>query len=313
MDQGIQPAPAKPKRSRKKLIVAVILVVVVIIIIAAAASTSSSSSKNTSNLVKMSGPAPNYDEQLIVAFDENFTALSYNITAVAQTTASGYGPAYLLNGVSNLGYWYQIGVSYRWQSQIGNGSFRNFGFSGIYEAFAPNGTSIFPSGSGGGTLQMKINGRDSVNLYLRFLSNSTVEFRVMDLKTQSQGVRYFGSFGATEFASLGGQNSNSTFFTGVMTEEYHVHPYYVNETAVTYTSYGPDVPHVVLGVDEFYLSGHNTTTLSSNFTSVLAIGQTPSGYSNSYSGITIIATPPGIYHGLAHAAKIISIQRPSGP
>ena len=289
-DQEIQPAPVKPKRSRKKLIVAVILVIVVVIIIAAAASTSSSS-KNTSNLVKMSGPAPDYDEQEIVAFEENFTALSYNVTAVAQTTASGYGPAYLLNGVSNLGYWYQIGISYKWQSEIGNVSYRDVGFSGIYEAFAPNGTSIFPSGGGGGTLQMKINAGDSVNLYLGFLSNSTVEFRVTDLNTQSQGVRYFGSFGATEFSSLGGPNSDSTFFTGVMTEEYHVHPYYGNETAVTYTAYGPAVPRVVLGVDEFYLSGHNRTTLFSNFTSVLDIGQTPSGYSYSYSGIKIIATP----------------------
>ena len=190
-DQEIQPATVKPKRSRKKLIVVVILVIVVVIIIAASASISSSF-KNTSNLVKMSGPAPDYDEQEIVAFDENFTALLYNVTAVAQTTANGYGPAYLLNGVSNLGYWYQIGISYRWQSEIDNVSFRNFWFSGFYEAFAPSGTPIFPSGGGGGTLQMKINARDSVNLYLGFLSNSTVEFRVTGLKTQSQGVRYFG-------------------------------------------------------------------------------------------------------------------------
>lgn len=291
MAQEIPPAPAKPRKSRKKLVIAVVLVIVVVIIIAAAASTSSSSSKNSSNLVKMSGPAPNYDEQEIVAFDENFTSLSYNITAVAQTTASGYGPAYLLNGVSNLGYWYQIGISYRWQSEIGNVSYRNVGFSGIYEAFAPNGTSIFPSGGGGGTLQMKINAGDLLNLYLGFLSNSTVEFRVTDLKTQSQEVRYFGSFGATEFANLSGPNSNSTFFTGVMTEEYHVHPYYGNESAVMYSAYGPAVQNVVLAVDEYNTSGSGKGMLFFNSSSLINLSAYPSGYTYNYEGATIVATP----------------------
>ena len=290
MDQSqeIQSAPVKPRRSRKKLIIVVVLVIVVVIIIAAAASTSS---KNTSNLVKMSGPAPNYDEQLIVAFDENFTALSYNITAVAQTTASGYGPAYLLNGVSSAGYWYQVGISYRWHTEANGVSYRDPGFSGLYEAFAPNGTSIFPAGGGGGSLNVKINPGDPVNLYLAFLTNGTVEFQVTDSQTKSQGTEYFSSFGATTFASLSGPNPSSDFFTGVMTEEYHVHPYYGNESAVTYSAYGPAVQYVIFAVDEYNASGSGKTMLFFNSSSLVDLSAYPSGYTYTSEGVTIIATP----------------------
>jgi hypothetical protein len=297
MAQEIQPAPVKPRKSRKKLVIAVILVIVVVIIIAAAASTSSSSSKNSSNLVKMSGPAPNYDEQEIVAFDENFTSLSYNITAVAQTTASGYGPAYLLNGVSNLGYWYQVGISYRWHSEINGISYRDPGFSGIYEAFAPNGTSIFPAGGGGGTLNVKVNPGDPVNLYLAFLSNGTVEFQASDSRTGSMGTEYFSSFGATYFAAIAGPNPNSDFFTGVMTEEYHVHPYYGNESAVTYVAYGPAVQGVVIAIDEYNASSSGKTMLFFNSSSLVDLSAYPSGYTYTYQGATVIATPQAFTTG----------------
>ena len=293
MDQSreIQSAPAKPKRSRKKLMVAVILVVVVIIIIAAAASTSSSSSKNTSNLVKMSGPAPNYDEQEIVAFDESFYALSFNLTAVAQTTSSGYGPAYLLNGVSSAGYWYQVGISYRWHSLLNNTSYRDAGFSAIYEAFAPNGTSIFPAGGGSGTMPVAISAGDPINLFLGFLTNGTVEFRITDFKTKSQAEKYFGSFGASDFSPLFGSNTSSGFFTGIMTEEYHIHPYYGNESAVVYSAWGPSIQYVSIGMDEYNTSNPNAPDLFYNFTGIVDLSQYTSGYTYNYEGATIIATP----------------------
>ena len=43
-------------------------------------------------------------EQLGTAFTQDFSFLSHNLTAVAQTDASsGYGPAYLLNGLTYIG------------------------------------------------------------------------------------------------------------------------------------------------------------------------------------------------------------------
>src|SRR5260370_31662468 len=60
----------------------------------------------------LSIPAANYDEQLGLTFAQNATALSYNVTAVTQTDSYGYGPAYLLNGLTNYGDWYQAGFSF---------------------------------------------------------------------------------------------------------------------------------------------------------------------------------------------------------
>ena len=55
---------------------------------------------------------PSYDEQSYISFGGNFTALEYNVTAIAQNSSGGYGLGYLLNGVSNTGYWYQVGLAW---------------------------------------------------------------------------------------------------------------------------------------------------------------------------------------------------------
>lgn len=284
----VPPVPVKPRKRRKGLIVAIIAVIIIIII---AAGLSDVLQSPQYSLVKMSGSAPTYDEQEIVAFDGTFTALSYNVTAVAQTTASGYGPAYLLNGVSSAGYWYQVGISYRWHYEINGIPYRDPGFSGIYEAFAPNGTSIFPAGGGGGTLYVTINPGDPINLYLAFLSNGTVIFQVTDSKTHSQGAVYFSSSGATHFAALGGPDPNSFFFTGIMTEEYHVHPYYGGETAVTYAAYGPAVQEAMLVVDEYNLTYSGKVKLFFDSSQLVNLSGFPSGYTYSAEGATVIATP----------------------
>ena len=62
-----------------------------------------------------------YDQQVSMIFTQDFQALSYNVTAVSQTDSSGYGPAYLLNGLSDTGYWYQVGLAYNWPLASGNG------------------------------------------------------------------------------------------------------------------------------------------------------------------------------------------------
>ena len=62
-----------------------------------------------------SAPSPaNYDEQIGITFAQSFNSIAYNVTALAQSDTDGYGPAYLLNGLSDGGYWYQIGISSLW-------------------------------------------------------------------------------------------------------------------------------------------------------------------------------------------------------
>src|SRR6267143_247654 len=83
-----------------------------------------------------------YDQQVSMIFTQNFQALDYNVTAVAQTDSSGYGPAYLLNGLSDTGYWSQVGLAYNWP--LASGSGYDSGFHFIWEVFAPNGTTNNP-------------------------------------------------------------------------------------------------------------------------------------------------------------------------
>jgi hypothetical protein len=70
-----------------------------------------------------------YDQQLGMTFCEDFSSLAYNVTAVDQTDPYGYGPAYLLNGLSNEGYWYQVGISYNWPYSGINGYSQGFAFN----------------------------------------------------------------------------------------------------------------------------------------------------------------------------------------
>ncbi|MDA4111492.1 MAG: hypothetical protein OK439_03070, partial [Thaumarchaeota archaeon] len=94
------------------------------------AKTGNSPSLSSSN---SSLPVPNYDEQLGLTFTESFSRLSYNVTAVEQQDSYGYGPAYLLNGLTNLGNWYQVGLSWDWPF-LGGGFAPGFGFN--FEAFS---------------------------------------------------------------------------------------------------------------------------------------------------------------------------------
>lgn len=85
--------------------------------------------------------SPLYDEQLGLTFTQSFTSLEYNVTAVEQTDPTlADGPAYLLNGLSDVGYWYQVGVSWNWNPGTNPGT----GFDMNFEVFDSAGIRYFP-------------------------------------------------------------------------------------------------------------------------------------------------------------------------
>ena len=293
-EQEIPMPLTQPKKSRKKPVGVVIVVFIVIIAIGIVASSGSHNSTpkniNGSSLVKMPGASPSMDEQRIISFNGDYTALSFNLTAVPYQNSEGYGSSYLLNGYSESGYWYQVGISYHWPSSINNTSYRTYGFSGSYEAFAPNGSSVFPSNGGAGTLNVKVNPNDPINLYLAFLNNSSVEFLITDFKTNSSAVEYYSSFGATYFATAGALDTSEGFFTGLMTETYYSSAYYGNQSAVTYSPYGGSISQVWIGTDEYNTSGSNHAPLFFNSTPLINLAQYQNGYDYSYEGVIIEAT-----------------------
>ncbi|TMI60608.1 hypothetical protein E6H12_09920 [Candidatus Bathyarchaeota archaeon] len=173
---------------------------------------------STTSQVSSSIPPANYDEQLGTTFTQNFASITYNVTAVAQSDTNGYGPAYLLNGLGSTGYWYQVGISYDWPFTAGG---YNPGFGMNYEVFDSQGASVFPS-FGGGLSSIQVNPGDIVLLNLYF-SGRNVVMLARDWNTGSSASQTFSAARATSFVGLtsGFANQNG-FFTGLMTEWYHV-------------------------------------------------------------------------------------------
>ena len=179
-------------------------------------------------------PAATYDEQLGMTFTQNFASLAYNVTAVPQADSNGYGPAYLLNGLSNDGYWYQVGLSYNWP--YANGGY-NPGFNFNYEVFNSAGKSVYPTNGGGlksfsgGT----VNSGDLVLLNLYF-NDGIVYMSAKDWNTGAVAQATYADSQTSSFTGLSSP-SNNGFFSGLMTEWYHANPYTGDETQVTYSRF----------------------------------------------------------------------------
>lgn len=205
-------------------------------------------------------PPAVFDEQLGETFAQNTGSLSYNVTAVAQTDSYGYGPAYLLNGLSNTGYWYQVGVSYDWPYQGGG---YDPGFHMNYEVFAPNGSSVFPVDQGGvASFNGPVASGDQILVSIRFTlgnvassgltTGNSVTMSAEDLRTGAQASVNYSSMGATYFVGSAESRSNSAgFFTGLMTEWYHVNKYYGNEAEAVYSTDSSSLSSAWLWIDEF--------------------------------------------------------------
>jgi hypothetical protein len=198
------------------------------------------------------GPIPpvRYDQQLGWTFTDNFVSLAYNVTAVDQTDAYGYGPAYLLNGLSNTGYWYQVGISYDWPYVMGG---YNLGFGFNYEVFAPNQSSIYPTNGGGGMASFSgpVNSGDTILLELSFYGNDVVMF-AGDYNTGSYAVEIFSAEGANYFQGLTDAPANHNgFFTGLMKEWYNPYPFYGDMSKVTYSNFDFAQSYAWMWMDEF--------------------------------------------------------------
>lgn len=194
-------------------------------------------------------PSPNYDEQLGTTFTRNFTSLAYNVTALAQADVDGYGPGYLLNGLTPGGYWYQVGISYHWPNSDGSYA-TGFGFS--YEVYGSDGKSVYPSkGAGLGSFSGVVNSGDNVLLSLTF-TGSTVQMLAQDWNTGSTAEAAYSSEGASSFVGDAFSPVDSHgFFTGLMTEWYHTAAYYGNEGRVAYTNGAVALSSAWMWIDEF--------------------------------------------------------------
>src|SRR5437899_4569865 len=210
-----------------------------------------------------------YDQQVSMIFTQNFQALDYNVTAVAQTDSSGYGPAYLLNGLSDTGYWYQVGLAYNWPLASGNGY--DSGFHFIWEVFAPNGTTNNPVLS---RIPDNVNPADIVGLSLSFQTGA--DKVLMFANDYNTGVSSSHSYTAGGGIVFTGSSStpNTRTPTSLMTEWYHPSPSETSMKQVTYSMIGATIQSAWICIGEYvppnssslvYAQCSSKLTLTSNF------------------------------------------------
>jgi len=230
----------------------------------------------------------NYDEQLGITFTQSFTSIEYNVTALAQTDPSlGTGPAYLVNGLSNAGYWYQVGVSWDWALGDNPGT----GFDLSYEVFDTMGNSIFPANGQGGVEAFSgpVKAGDIILLNLYFSSaTSNVVMLADDTDTGASASEAFPSMGATYFTGLPFVANSNGYFTGLMTEWYHGLPYSTNGKAVAYFNPRSDLTSAWMWMDEFDANS-NATVFASNTTSPISFTNPAALQEFSFNGTTEFA------------------------
>lgn len=207
----------------------------------------------------MSTSGSSIDEQSgIIFYNFSSNVIAYNVTAVAQNDSDGLGPSYLLNALSNTGYWYQLGLAYNWSGP---------GFLSVQSvalnpnATAPNKNEVTScSGTNYDSSEYewneKVNPNDKVMLKLYF-ENQSVIMTEKDWNTGAFATFSFNAYGANTF--VGGLNENG-YFTGLMTEWYHNYTYLSGGKEVVYQPYIAPETNVSLFIDEFQSS------CSSNYT-----------------------------------------------
>lgn len=267
------PPPEEKPRTGRKVLVAVIIAIILVAALAVILIPTGSPSQTvtlvspagcplTNSSATVSAPNPNYDVQQVMVFAQSFTALAFNVTAVAQCDSAGYGPAYLLNGLSNSGYWYQVGINWNWPLQSG-GYTPGFGF--VSEGWAPGGITRSPTSE---SFSGPVNQGDTIELSLSF-SNGQVQASAVDLNTGSTGSTTYPADRGTEFIGSQQQESSLRFsfatqgyFTGLMTEWYHVSANYpAAQDQVTYSENSTAVGSATFGVGEWNVTGGGQTSV----------------------------------------------------
>jgi hypothetical protein len=215
---------------------------------------------------------PTYDEQIGTTFTQDFPSLAYNVSALAQVDADSYGPGYLLNGLTTAGYWYQIGISYHWPNDDGTYD-PTFGFG--YDVFGPDGQPVYPTTGGSGieNFTTTVNSGDSVLLSLTF-KGQTVLMQAFDWNTGATAQVNYSSEGSSKF--VGNPSSRSSFpgyFTGLMTEWYHLAPYSGSERGVTFTNDAVALSSAWMWIEEFNAVPQGATLFSNSTRATFADDQ----------------------------------------
>ena len=250
----------------------------------AAPSDNSSPANNASTPL----PPPNYQEVIELGFYQNFESLDYNVTAIAQNDSYGYGPAYLLDGVSSSGYWYQVGISWHWHF-YGRGYYPGFQF--IYQIWAKNETPLYPgNGAGLSNFSTPVNSGDIVLLSLKF-NGGNVVMGFYDWNTSARESISFSAFGSSVFIG-GPQRSLASMLE---TEWYHTDANFCSNEKVTFSNFQHPISTAWMCISE-----QNYTGASSGINKPIVFGLCAGSTTFSFLPLTTVRLQTRILRDLNH-------------
>ncbi|MBX8643094.1 MAG: zinc-ribbon domain-containing protein [Thermoplasmata archaeon] len=251
----------RPGWSRRKRAGMVIVVVVLVLIVLSSVSYFLPLFIGRSGTVQLAkGTAPYYDLQIGEAFQSNYYSLAWNVTAVEQNDTFGFGPSYLVNGVSSTGYWYQVGIAWNWPGNVNKTADTAViyqGFHMVYQVYYPNGTS---DTIGLIDLSANVNNGNSVQVGMRFSAGDVI-LSVHDWNTSAGASKTVNAYGASYFAGGIQKAGQGAFFTGLMTEWYRVDMNDFTISPVTYAVDGAPTSSVLVFADEWNFSGNTPVSV----------------------------------------------------
>jgi hypothetical protein len=191
------------------------------------------------------------------------------VTAVQQTDFSGFGPAYLLNGLSDIGYWYQVGLAYNWP--LASGTSYDAGFHFIWEVFYPNGSTSNPVLS---RIPDNVNQGDIIGLSLSFpTGTNTVTMYAKDYNTAASSSHSFTAGGGSIFKGSSSSRASRTP-TSLMTEWYHASPSETSMKQVTYSEQNVPISSAWICIGEYAPANPNSAVFGQCSVEMLLGAQT---------------------------------------
>lgn len=159
----------------------------------------------------------------------------------------------LVNGATDRGYWYQVGLAYNWWNYGGEGYAP--GFDMFYQVWnISSGQAVYPS-TDGSTSPVPFNSLkagDKVALSLTF-EQGDVAMNAQDLNSSETITSNYTSFGATYFVDA---KESPAFPTSLLTEWPHVLPYLCLNDEVSFRPAQGNFSSGWLQEDEWNFTGY---------------------------------------------------------
>ena len=165
-------------------------------------------------------PAFAFDYQNFTVYKKDTKILDYMVVIGKNVmNTKNYGPAIMINGLTNTGEWYQFGISYKFPESIScMGKKYYFGskYGAFLEIWNKQGKSIFDKYYKFKDAMLK---NDVLEIQMR-INDGSITMNLDDI-THGQTLKLkVANETATEFVGVKGFSNENGFMTGLMTEKY---------------------------------------------------------------------------------------------